>query len=120
MYYNNRDLKLLLDLLAESSGIAPSIRVMSLFDKRFRGRTQAKNLCVERTGADTVSACFEDAPTLTDIFAHIDGVACIYTVEIRPPTASSSCVAFKFGGPEEEQGGKTKNVVVNAVRFHLL
>ena len=36
IYYNNRNLKLLLDLLAESSGIAPSIRIMSLFDSDFR------------------------------------------------------------------------------------
>jgi len=31
VYYHNRDLKLLLDLLAESSGVAPSIRILSLF-----------------------------------------------------------------------------------------
>ena len=33
IYYNNRDLRLLLDLLATSSGVAPAISVMTLFDK---------------------------------------------------------------------------------------
>ena len=36
IYYNNKDLMLLLDLLAESNGVAPSIRIMALFDKEFR------------------------------------------------------------------------------------
>ena len=33
IYYNNRDLRLLLDLLATSSGVAPAIAIMTLFDK---------------------------------------------------------------------------------------
>ena len=32
IYYNNRDLRLLLDLLATSSGVAPAIAIMTLFD----------------------------------------------------------------------------------------
>ena len=36
VYYNNRDLKLLLNLLTCSSGLAPSIRILSLFDADFR------------------------------------------------------------------------------------
>ena len=33
IYYNNRDLRLLLDLLATSSGVAPAIAIMTLFDR---------------------------------------------------------------------------------------
>ena len=33
IYYNNRDLKLLLDLLATSSGVAPAIAIITLLDK---------------------------------------------------------------------------------------
>ncbi len=36
VYYNNKDLKLLLDLLAASSGIAPCLRILCLFDKELR------------------------------------------------------------------------------------
>ena len=39
VYYNNRDLRLLLDLLATSSGIAASFRIMALFDKNLRIKT---------------------------------------------------------------------------------
>ena len=33
IYYDNRDLRLLLELLATSSGVAPAIAIMTLFDK---------------------------------------------------------------------------------------
>merc|ERR1719370_1670306 len=42
IYYNNRDLRLLLDLLATSSGVAPAISVMTLFDKGFREAIKPK------------------------------------------------------------------------------
>jgi len=42
IYYNNRDLRLLLDLLATSSGVAPAISVMTLFDKGFREAIRPK------------------------------------------------------------------------------
>ena len=46
VYFNNRDLKLLLDLLAQSSGVAPSLRIMTLFDKDFRSKSEPSNLKV--------------------------------------------------------------------------
>ena len=33
IYYDNRDLRLLLELLATSSGVAPAICLFSIFDK---------------------------------------------------------------------------------------
>ena len=33
LYYNNGDFRLLLDLLATSSGVAPAIAIMALFDE---------------------------------------------------------------------------------------
>ena len=33
IYYDSRDLRLLLELLATSSGVAPAIAIMTLFDK---------------------------------------------------------------------------------------
>ena len=41
IYYDNRDLRLLLELLATSSGVAPAIAIMTLFDK-VRGKTLCK------------------------------------------------------------------------------
>ena len=36
IYYDNKDIKLLLDLLAESSGIAISIKILAFFDEDFK------------------------------------------------------------------------------------
>ena len=33
LYYNNRDVRLMLELLATSSGLAPAIAVLTIFDK---------------------------------------------------------------------------------------
>ena len=44
VYYNSRDLKLLLDLLAASSGIAPCLRILCLFDKNMRKMVEVSNL----------------------------------------------------------------------------
>ncbi len=74
VYYRNRDLKLLLDLLAESSGIAPSIRVMSLFDRGFRAGAEVTALEVARRGEGEAEVSFRDAPTLVDIFSRIEQV----------------------------------------------
>ena len=46
VYYNNRDLKLLLDLLAQSSGVVPALRIMTLFDREFRNKSEPSNLKV--------------------------------------------------------------------------
>ena len=43
IYYDNRDLRLLLELLATSSGVAPAIAIMTLFDK-VRGKTLTNHL----------------------------------------------------------------------------
>merc|ERR1712168_812516 len=44
IYYGNKDLNLLLNLLAESSGVASSLKVLALFDNNFRSQMQANNL----------------------------------------------------------------------------
>ena len=46
LYYTNKDLRLLLDLLAESSGVGASLRVMMLLDKDFSGQALPKKLNV--------------------------------------------------------------------------
>ena len=38
LYYNNRDVRLMLELLATSSGLAPAIAVLTIFDKARRYR----------------------------------------------------------------------------------
>ena len=47
IYYDNRDLRLLLELLATSSGVAPAIAIMTLFDK-VRGKTLCKGTYINK------------------------------------------------------------------------
>jgi len=56
IYYNNRDLRLLLDLLAESSGIGSALRILSLFDKSLRATIEPSNVCI----------CSDAVPTVKD------------------------------------------------------
>ncbi len=110
VYYTNWDLKLLLDLLAESSGISVSLRIMSLIDKKFRIRAEPQYLKVIREG-DLVRVEFMDAPFVMEILPNMRRVVCIYTVEIIPPTKKSSVVAFKAGKAKGKCG---RNVNVDA------
>lgn len=95
IYYNNRDLKLLLDLLAQSSGIAISIRIMALFDKNFRTKSEPMDFKVSRNGSEA-TVVFSDPRTVKEFFLKIPHVSIIYTLEITPPTPTSAVVAFKM------------------------
>ena len=115
MYYNNRDLKLLLDLLAESSGVATSLRVLALFDKNLRFKSEPSNLKVSMASYHDaveeeedkendkkhqvydVDVEFEDAKAVKELFSQIRKVAWVYTVEISPPTTRSSIKHVKSG-----------------------
>ena len=99
IYYNNSDLKLLLDLLAESSGVAPSLRIMTLFDKEFRAKCQPTEFrcaqcfpvwkliffllivnffySVEQDGS-SVTVSFGESPTIQHIFAKMPKVRRIF------------------------------------------
>ena len=86
----SRDMKLLLDLLAATSGIAPCLKLMCMFDRKLRKMTEVSNLTInsyynsEKDWTEAVVR-FDDAPALKDIFVKIRDVQCIYSVEINPP-----------------------------------
>ena len=46
VYYHNKDTKLLLDLLAASSGIGPCLKLLCLFDKSLQQKAQVENVKV--------------------------------------------------------------------------
>jgi len=177
IYYNNRDLKLLLDLLAESSGIATALRILALFDKSLRSKIEPSNVSVRidaaaaaaaaaakedaadqdqfhslvyesrhnsliggsagdggpiysdpdyqaadtmgpiysqpmkkqngggpapyvtvTPGKDTYDAVveFEDAEAIKDMFSCIKNLSYLYTVEIQPPTSSTSVQSIRI------------------------
>ena len=108
LYYNNRDLKLLLNLLTCSSGLAPSIRILSLFDADFRAKSEVRNLSVNRSDSgETVKVEFADAVSVAEIFSQAKEVAFIYTVEILPATPKSSVAIFNPGAGDSHGHGVT-------------
>eukprot|EP00095_Tigriopus_kingsejongensis_P004023 maker-scaffold5_size1054832-snap-gene-1.14 protein:Tk04023 transcript:maker-scaffold5_size1054832-snap-gene-1.14-mRNA-1 annotation:"leucine-rich repeat-containing protein 8d-like" len=100
IYYNNRDLKLLLDLLAQTSGVAPAIRILALFDKGFKENTLPSDFRVIRDG-DKAEIIFRDPPTVKELFSGSSDVTVTYTVELLPSTPTSSVFVFTVGSDRE-------------------
>ena len=114
-YYNNRDLRLLLDLLAVRSGCADSLRVLALFDKGLSKKFKAGDLDLsflefhkrkaeiniwnvegkitqkeDENKTYDISVKFSSAPAIKEIVSRLKDVTWMYTVEIQPPTLKSS------------------------------
>ena len=131
-YYDNKDLRLLLDLLAESAGPATSLRVLALFDKElnksfksgditfieapmYHKRKTLKNVAMgdgnlfEQKEEDVydLKVGFEHAPALNGIFSHMKDMSFLYTIELFPPTQKTSVIPVIIGR-------KTKYISDNA------
>jgi len=110
IYYNNKDLRMLLNLLTESSGIASSLRILAMFDNDFRKRMQASNVrIVEYAQNDyekqelqemNVQVHFEHAEAVKEIFTNTADFSHLYTVEITPPIGLSPQVFSIPIGPD--------------------
>ena len=118
-YYNNRDLHLLLDLLANTSGVETSLCVLALFDNTlgekckpgdlkftkpyYHERETETNIAnedgvtemVDKTKVYDIGLMFADCPAMNELFSLMKNVICIYTVEVLPPTASFSVEPVK-------------------------
>ena len=118
-YYNNRDLKLLLDLLAANSGAETSLCVLALFDSGLGDKCRPGDLkftkphyhetltetniasetgCTERldkTKVYDIGLTFEDCPAMTQIFSFMENAVFLYTVEVLPATRSFSVEAVE-------------------------
>ena len=117
-YYENPDLRLLLDLLSVSHGPAASLRVLALFDTEFNKelkvpditfpnlppkiekRVTSKNqitfdgkTCVElEEERYDLDIKFEHAPANETLFTHMRDMFFIYTIELSPPTTKTSII----------------------------
>ena len=109
-YYQNRDLKLLLDLLATNYGAMASIRILALFDKDFGKKCKPGDLIfakpyyhereaeinianedgvkerINKTKVYDIDLKFSDAPVMDEVFMFFKKYNCFYTIEILPPT----------------------------------
>jgi len=106
IYYNNRDLRLLLGLLATSSGIAPAIAIIALFDKPFQNATKPTILNVNVSSEMGIARVeFQEPKTGVRAALHrTRGVHLMYVAEIVPPT-DTAVKAFEL---EEKKNGKGK------------
>ena len=96
MYFRNKDIKMLMDLLATNSGVAPCIKLLGLFDTEFRKLVEAddlkaKGLLVDKNQIDA-EVSFQEPKLIRSILDHASWTQtqCIYTVEISPAVKSVS------------------------------
>jgi hypothetical protein len=95
IYYNHRDTKLLLDLLALNFGVAPCLKFLCIFDKNLQNTAKVLQLTAnwQKTGSEGKSDLvveFKNSKAGMEIFAKIPGVSCTYVVEITPPVEEVS------------------------------
>merc|ERR1719318_559171 len=91
IYYNNVDLRLLLELLTTSSGVAPAIAMMTLFDKGFRDAMKPKiKQMVASKELGIVEVQFQEPKSgVRACLADLPGVHLMYVAEIIPPAATA-------------------------------
>jgi len=120
IYYDNRDLRLLLELLATSSGVAPAIAIMTLFDKNFREamKPSIRYVIASREQGLAEVQFQEPRSGVRAALADIHGVHLMYVAEIVPP-AETAVVAFEGSfvpDTESEVAGSNGDVEMAPLR----
>ena len=99
MYFDRRhkDLKLLLNLLAETSGLPESFRILTLFDKKFQSLWKPQNLRFEEyetvlpnrtVKSRSIIVRWNDAPIGHFLTNYNGALAFEYTIDITPTPAN--------------------------------
>merc|ERR1719483_2048342 len=99
VYFDKRhkDLKLLLNLLAETSGLPESFRILTLFDKKFQSLWKPKNLRFEeyetiipnqKTKSHSIIVRWNDAPIGHFLANYDKKLSFEYTIDISPGPAT--------------------------------
>merc|ERR1719400_219825 len=119
VYYHNKDTKLLLDLLAASSGIGPCLKLLCLFDKSLQQKAQVENVKVslqdpDSNGKRDAVVEFKDSQAVMEIFSQIPKASCTYAVEINPPVKSgSSWRVLNYAMNQDNTDGARENGTEN-------
>jgi len=99
VYFDRRhkDLKLLLNLLAETSGLPESFRILTLFDKKFQSLWKPQNLRFEeyetiipnqKTKSHSIIVRWNDAPIGHFLANYDKKLSFEYTIDISPGPAT--------------------------------
>ena len=98
IYYNHRDTKLLLDILALNFGVAPCLKYLCIFDKNLQNTAKVEQLTAnwQITGSEgkfDLVVEFKNSKAVIEIFSKIPGAACAYIVEITSPVEEVSTMS---------------------------
>ncbi|XP_059090515.1 uncharacterized protein LOC131886258 isoform X2 [Tigriopus californicus] len=113
VYFDRRhkDLKLLLNLLAETSGLPESFRILTLFDKKFQSLWKPQNLRFEeyetvvpnqKIKSHSIIVRWNDAPISHFLANYQSSLSFEYTIDIHPAPANElglKSVLYKKGPP---------------------
>ena len=115
IYYENRDLRLLLDLLSITSGLSPPLRVLALLDKDFCKQSRPIILSLDREKTlmpdeDDITLEFCESSMARNIFSKMDALSCIYTVQILPRTDKDSMEVFVFDRGDDDRIFSSLNI----------
>ena len=102
VYYENRDMRLLLDLLAATSGTAASLRILAILDEGFRMNAEPTvQLPITRIeGPNTTDSVVVQLTSEAVIASCVRGNVgdCAYIVEIGPTTTVKNAIqTLKLG-----------------------
>ena len=79
---------MLLDLLASSTGLGASLKILCLLDKRLMKMAEVSNLKLEHEDSEDdqvdIVVKFDDSNAVRNIFNEISGLNCMYIVQIIP------------------------------------
>ena len=136
-YYNNLDLRLLLNLLAESHGPATCLRVLALFDTEFNEALIvpdiifptfppqiSKRECTKNIAFDdgktikqkeveiyNLDVSFEEAPASRGILMFMENISSMYTIELFPPTKKTCVIPVPVSKRSEKKSAvKSKDI----------
>ena len=97
LYFNNTDIKLLLDLYASTSGIAPGLRLLGLFDNEFgklmkvrdlKVVTEVKNSDSDEDDQIDAIVTFKDAAFIKESIVKKLSANYVHSVEVSPKISS--------------------------------
>ena len=114
IYYENLDLRLLLDLLAATTGLSTPLRVLSLLDRNFRNNYKPNILSFERVaeireGEGDLRVEIAESDLARSVFARMSNLTCLYTVKISPRTDKSNLEVVFFD--QEEKSDPSSNIM---------
>ena len=114
IYYENYDLRLLLDLLAATTGLSTPLRVLSLLDRNFRNNYKPRIISFERVaeireGEGDLRVEIAESDLARSVFARMSNLTCLYTLKITPRTDKSNLEVVFFD--QEEKIDHSSNIL---------